>query len=234
VRITLKSQRDVLVFTVAIMVLCVAGNMLLEIVLLGPDLARQLRVPGMISASGLGAVIAYMLGCHMLADYRLAQELEQALQRDQLTGALTRRAFLERARALVGCRCAVIVTDIDDFKGFNDAYGHLAGDKALKQVAQTLMLYCREEDIVARFGGEEFLLILPGYTLGDGERAADELCQLLRSTPVMVHGRSITVTASFGVSEVLAFETIDRAIARADAALYTAKRKGRDRVCIAA
>ena len=233
-RITLKSQRDVVLFALVITVICVSGNLLIETVLLDPDMAREVRVSGMISAASLASVVSYIVGCHMLANHQLTQELELALQRDQLTGALTRRAFLERSRALVGQRCTVIIADIDNFKAFNDQYGHLAGDKALKQVAQTLMLVCRADDLVARFGGEEFLLMLPGMTLEEGQNVADQLCHLLRATPVLVEGRSITVTASFGVSEVMPFETFERALDRADVALYQAKREGRDRVRIAA
>jgi len=97
-------------------------------------------------------------------------------------------------------------------------------------VATTLIRNCRREDVVARFGGEEFLVLLPGTGLGDGARVARRLCDRLREKKVLIDGDHVTVTASFGVAKLDGPDAIDAAIARADKALYEAKNAGRDRV----
>jgi diguanylate cyclase (GGDEF)-like protein len=98
-------------------------------------------------------------------------------------------------------------------------------------VVEVLGRNSRKEDLLARFGGEEFLMLLPGTTPGEGQRVAERLCARLRNNPVLIDGAEHPVTASFGVTEVKTAQDLGAAIGRADAALYAAKRGGRNRVC---
>jgi diguanylate cyclase (GGDEF)-like protein/PAS domain S-box-containing protein len=169
------------------------------------------------------------------------RELEEANARlealattDGLTGLLNQRAFGERlaeefrrARRY-GEPLSLILLDVDHFKTYNDSFGHLAGNAALKRLAEVLREHARETDLVARFGGEEFTLILP-HTVG---KEAVALAERLRSAlEETVWNAQYPITASFGVC-TLTPETDgpETLIARADAAMYCAKSDGRNRV----
>lgn len=230
----LTTKRDVWFFASAVALVCVSANFVIDTLSWSFVPPAHILIYGAIGAAVLSFPLAYMLGLQMLAVSRVTMDLEHAVQFDPLTGTLTRNTFLSRAKDLTKRPSVLIIVDIDNFKDFNDKHGHLAGDAALRQVAQKLTCCSRKSDIVARFGGEEFLILLPDTSLADGERIADELCALLRQTPVIVNGTPTIVTASFGVSQVHPSEAIDHALSRADGALYAAKRSGRDTVCIAA
>ena len=126
----------------------------------------------------------------------------------------------------------LIVADIDHFKKVNDRHGHIAGDVALKQFANTLIRNTREDDIVSRFGGEEFVILLRGVSLQEALASAQRLCERVRSKPVFANGEEFFVTASFGVAELRSVAQIEEVFQRADLAVYRAKREGRDRVCV--
>jgi len=172
----------------------------------------------------------------MLASDLLEQLKEIAIQ-DQLTGVLNRRGVGEQgARAYATARrmdrpVAVIMSDIDRFKNINDKFGHAAGDLALIHFADILKINRRADDILARVGGEEFALILPGTKLKDAMQIADNLCLRLESSPFEVDEVSHVMTASFGVACLSSKDTcLSDVIVRADRALYRSKRAGRNRV----
>ena len=122
--------------------------------------------------------------------------------------------------------------DIDIFKRINDTHGHAAGDDVLQKVAETLVEVSRRIDLVARWGGEEFLLVFPETDL-DGARAhAEALRMAVRETQMTFEGVTFNVTISAGVCEVHdeGLHTVERAVGRVDNALYRAKTAGRDRV----
>jgi diguanylate cyclase (GGDEF)-like protein len=124
-----------------------------------------------------------------------------------------------------------VIADLDDFKQVNDRYGHQAGDEVLRAVAEVLGGSLRELDLAARFGGEEFALILPGTTSSGARRVADQVRELLaRAVVAGPDGKPIRVTASFGVAEFPSCNGVDELVAGADAALYAAKRAGKNRV----
>jgi diguanylate cyclase (GGDEF)-like protein len=158
----------------------------------------------------------------------LLAKLEEVARTDDLTGLLNRRAWNEelqreiaRARREETALCVGII-DLDWFKGYNDEYGHPAGDRLLKQIALTWRSQLRLTDVLARYGGEEFAFALPGCDLDD----ALALTERLRgATPG-------TQTCSVGLVAWDREEGPDRLIDRADAALYTAKAAGRDRVVV--
>jgi diguanylate cyclase (GGDEF)-like protein len=126
-----------------------------------------------------------------------------------------------------------IMIDADHFKQFNDQHGHLGGDQALRTIAQTMLRSLRPQDFAARYGGEEFAIFLPRTQLEDAYSIADRLrMQINQAAIVMPSGNTLpSVTISLGLSEICAEDTLERLIARADAALYRAKQAGRNCVC---
>lgn len=165
-------------------------------------------------------------------------ELEQLARTDVLTGLANRRHADEVLRATIASArrhdraLSAVLVDIDKFKAVNDAHGHAAGDAVLREVALRLAAGLREEDVAARWGGEEFLLLLPDSP------DATVICERLRTSisghPVNVHGLlELTVSASFGWAPWTGEETGEALVGRADIALYAAKAGGRNRVVAA-
>ena len=154
---------------------------------------------------------------------------------DPLTGALNRRglelAFPATADDVVATLSAVLL-DVDHFKRFNDTYGHATGDLVLRHVAGVCGQAIRTGDAVVRYGGEEFLLLLPQADRAQAARIAERVRAAV-ATGATIADRTLAVTVSLGVAERAPGETRDALIARADAALYRAKQGGRDRVEVA-
>ncbi|BAO30740.1 sensor domain-containing diguanylate cyclase [Sulfuritalea hydrogenivorans] len=172
------------------------------------------------------------------------QELEQIALHDTLTGLANRRKFqdryeLERLRqARLGLPLTLILVDVDHFKQVNDVWGHIVGDICLKAVANLLASHLRPIDLVARFGGEEFLVLLSDANAAEGAMVAEKLRRALEGKSIdtgLEAQPSLQITASFGVTTLLPSENIalEAVIERADGAVYAAKRGGRNRVCIA-
>lgn len=183
-----------------------------------------------------GYIATSMLIILMMASDIAAQMREMAIK-DQLTGLLNRRGFSENGeRAFSAARrsdqpLSVIMTDIDRFKFINDKYGHAAGDTALAHFANLVSEDRRQEDIVARVGGEEFALLLPGTELRDAMAIADQLCKKIGATPLKTTVVGLPMTSSFGVAAISDNDaTLDDMVLRADRALYRSKRAGRNQV----
>lgn len=152
---------------------------------------------------------------------------------DPLTGVLNRRHLQDRlleeiARASRGDSFSVILVDLDHFKRINDEQGHAAGDRALCGSCERFQTLLRPYDLLARWGGEEFLILLPATGHEVADLIANRLCQMLAEAPV--GEPPVAVTASFGVATWLPGETSEQLVQRADAALYRAKNAGRNRV----
>jgi diguanylate cyclase (GGDEF)-like protein len=129
----------------------------------------------------------------------------------------------------------VIMLDIDHFKQFNDTFGHEAGDAVLRELGQMLKVNTRGGDVACRFGGEEFVLILPETTLGNAKQRAEDLREKSRQLTVLYHSQALgIVTISLGLATFPECATTAEALLRsADTALYRAKAEGRDRVVTA-
>lgn len=167
---------------------------------------------------------------------KLTAQLRQLAETDGLTGILNRGALEQRAAALLATRPAqqplpLILLDIDHFKGINDRYGHVAGDEVLKETARRLQAALRPTDIVARFGGEEFAIILVDPTAKPDQIAERLRGAFLASPFTLDSGAPLDVTASFGVAAMApaAGSWLDL-VEAADQALYEAKAAGRNRV----
>jgi diguanylate cyclase len=122
--------------------------------------------------------------------------------------------------------------DVDKFKTINDTYGHLAGDKVLQILAQSMIRHVREMDCICRYGGEEFLILLPQTKLDGAQVVLEKIRSLIEKTPVEIEpGCTIAVTISIGAAHWEAGLTFEQVVKQADAALYDAKGRGRNRVC---
>ena len=166
---------------------------------------------------------------------RLIKEKEYLASTDALTGAYNRHKFRElfadelQRKLRYNSGLALIMFDIDYFKRINDEYGHATGDTVLREVAHLSRDLIRKNDILVRWGGEEFMILMP---LGE-EDAAAALAEKLRAA-ISIHSflDMTRVTASFGVSEYVAGDSLETLCARADEALYCAKDQGRNCVCV--
>ena len=170
-----------------------------------------------------------------LGNANLFRDVRENALRDNLTGCFTRSHALEvvdaelrRARRSHS-PVALIMFDIDHFKDVNDRFGHLAGDAVLAAVGARMRDVLRGSDLKCRYGGEEFLVLLPETPLEGAKRVADTIRRDLADMQVPWKDRSLTITASFGVTVALPSEVdVQTIIARADAALYRAKEQGRN------
>jgi len=155
---------------------------------------------------------------------------------DPLTGLPNRAAWSERLDQEVnlwhqrGNSLSLAMLDLDHFKRINDGYGHLAGDKVLKIIANVLRKRLRPNDFIARFGGEEFVLLMPNSSLTEALAAGDALRTAIEGCPFHFKGEPVTITVSMGVAQFQPGERSDLALKRADAALYRAKAAGRNQV----
>jgi diguanylate cyclase (GGDEF)-like protein len=155
---------------------------------------------------------------------------------DPLTRLLNRRGLddaLQVSRAQAARRSlptSAIMVDIDHFKQVNDSFGHEIGDQVLRQVADIISRLCRSSDVIARTGGEEFLVVLPETDLDSARILAERIREAIGQRPIVVDSQRIGVTVSLGVSSVVGDLNLDELSLEADRAMYLAKRGGRNRV----
>jgi two-component system, cell cycle response regulator len=158
---------------------------------------------------------------------------------DSLTGLLNHGAILtvmekELARSVrEGNPVCIMMADIDHFKNVNDTFGHPAGDAVLRETAQKLAASVRPYDSIGRYGGEEFMVVLPGCDLDAAVKRAEIVCDLVCRQPVHVADVSIPITMSFGVAAAYGSTEHSQLLQAADEALYAAKNGGRNRVAAA-
>jgi diguanylate cyclase (GGDEF)-like protein len=194
-------------------------------------------------ASMVAAAILIALGvADRLREQRLAlSQAERHAQTDPLTGVLNRRSLIERLDAACvraqarGLPIALLFIDLDHFKQINDTYGHPAGDACLAAVVAPIQSELRQSDVIGRYGGEEFIVLLSSADSAAAQLIAERIRARVAAVRVTGFGEPIRLTCSIGVAASDALEVWgDALLAQADAAVYAAKRAGRDRVQVAA
>lgn len=176
------------------------------------------------------------------ANLRLQESLRKQAVHDSLTGLFNRRYMMEmlerevRRAARAGISVGVIMMDLDHFKNINDNYGHESGDVVLQEIGRFLQTHVRQEDIVCRYGGEEFIVIMPGTSLDVCKARARSLWDGIKDIQIQVEGCTIShlsVSIGIAMSSDKSITDASELLRMADAALYKAKEKGRDTIVIA-
>ena len=174
-----------------------------------------------------------------LENARLHDIVQRQAMTDELTGLVNRRRFISALEAEIaraasfGGPLSVILADLDDFKPINDRFGHHEGDRVLQAFSAVLLAHMRDVDVAGRLGGEEFAVLLPETSLEGAVAGAERLRQALEDSRLLRADGGRTVTASFGVAQLVPGQTGDELLRVADAALYRAKEQGKNQVCSA-
>ncbi|OHC91504.1 MAG: hypothetical protein A3J87_01760 [Sideroxydans sp. RIFOXYB12_FULL_59_6] len=201
-------------------------------------------MPVLVSASAIikrHQIVGIVVAFHDISNRkRLERELVRRAQTDVLTGLNNRRHFYdlaeqELARAKrYGKPLAMLMLDVDHFKQVNDSYGHHAGDAVLRKLSEVCIAALREIDVIGRYGGEEFVVLLPETDAHRALEAAERLRHALAEAEVpLAGGDMLRFTVSIGVSNLVATDAdLDSVLKRADKGLYEAKNSGRNRVCV--
>jgi diguanylate cyclase (GGDEF)-like protein len=161
------------------------------------------------------------------------ESAERAADQDQLLPVLNRRAFMRELTrhiayaARYGTLASLLYFDFDDFKRINDTYGHAAGDAVLSHFAAMLTAHVRESDVIGRLGGDEFGVILSHAGEQNARRKASSLLEFLNANPARWNGKILPFGVSYGALELRPSDSAETAMARADEAMYSAKRAGR-------
>jgi diguanylate cyclase (GGDEF)-like protein len=169
----------------------------------------------------------------------LNEALKEASTRDALTGIGNRRMLMDRVKAetaraeRMARPMTVALLDVDRFKAVNDAYGHEAGDRALIEIALAIQSSVRDYDVCGRWGGEEFMVIMPEVGAADAAMVIERVRSSIAELDLQVGDSSLRLSASFGIAERRVGESASDTINRADAALFEAKRAGRNRAQVA-
>ncbi|HEU4665090.1 MAG TPA: diguanylate cyclase [Dokdonella sp.] len=184
-----------------------------------------------------GMVLAFGLADHIVSIRHERDLAHQLAEYDTLTGVLNRRAILARLRsAFLAARehdraLAVLFLDLDHFKRVNDSYGHRAGDQCLRAVIAPIATELRQGDALGRYGGEEFLAVLPGATVANAEGVAERIRRRVEEMPMLISGTRVGLTLSIGVATLAPdVTTPEDLVEHADAALYLSKSGGRNLV----
>jgi diguanylate cyclase (GGDEF)-like protein len=202
------------------------------------DYPQEIKLRFLASMFALGIFVAlteYARSRNQVELLKLSAQLDELSSTDMLTGLPNRRALTDfllaenSRRARHGRPFSIIYGDVDDFKRINDTYGHDAGDAVLKAVAQCMRINLRDEDMVGRWGGEEFLIAVPEADETKAWEVAERLRNEVSSLEVRYDINSVRVTMSFGVETVTSDGRIEDFISRADKKLLTAKRSGKNR-----
>ncbi len=208
----------------------------------GPQ--TPLSAHGLAVVHGFNVAVVFCMAAYTARFYydtvrRAEEQLQAQAATDPLTGLSNRRNLIARAERtlaearLAGRPTALVIADIDHFKRINDRYGHDAGDQVLVSIGALLLRSSRAHDVVARWGGEEFLILLPDTSAETAQILAERVRSAVAERSLHQAGERIDATLSLGVSEVREDESLSSAIARADGALYRSKETGRNRVTTA-
>ncbi len=231
----ITNQRELIRYVVTVSAVCVA-------IALAVDVANQLSFfvdwgtcfRSWTITTGLALVLALpisrAIGTAHLELYRAKSHAEELSRTDPLTGLPNRRALIEKVDIAGAETLALVIVDIDRFKGVNDTHGHLAGDQVIRSIGQSMAAELGPLGMVARIGGEEFALLSSGVP---PETVASSLMRFrdkVSSTPVAIEGTALQLTISAGIATRGRGETFDYLFSQADQALYSAKKSGRNRL----
>jgi diguanylate cyclase (GGDEF)-like protein len=175
---------------------------------------------------------------HPMRNALLYREAQRAATTDTLTGLKNRGAFGDRLpkdverSARYGMPLSLVMIDLDDFKSINDTHGHATGDRLLRSVAQAILDTVRKADEAFRYGGDEFVLILPSTGLKGAERVTQRLQRTMSTSSILSELHPVQSSISCGLAAYEAGETAHAFLDRADTALYRAKRAGKNRICL--
>ncbi|MBA3007147.1 MAG: diguanylate cyclase [Desulfocapsa sp.] len=204
---------------------------------------QQTRLYTIIAVIGIFitlALILLIITRRFLKELNIAhEELVNLASVDSLTGLNNRKSAMIRFEEEISSQTrfkdslSCLMLDIDHFKTVNDRYGHQVGDEALVKVAKTLFEMTRSYDIVCRYGGEEFMIIMPRTALKNAKIVAERILKKIADDSIEVPNGQFSLTISCGLAQLNDNEIADKVIGRADAALYQAKNEGRNRICIA-
>lgn len=222
--------------TLASVLLSVLLTIIIELIL-----DKHLSPHGVTIALVIPAIIAPIFS---LLVFSLLAQLDEAERRlhtlstiDELTGAYSRRYFLDLANMELrrasrdGSKFSIAMLDMDHLKQINDNHGHLAGDQALREVSRACRENIRANDVFARYGGDEFILLFPGTDVEEAGRSLERVLQVINALTLEHEGRVIGPRVSIGMHSYGAdCNTLDAILAKADLALYKAKQQGRNRL----
>ncbi len=239
----IRRQPERYLFTLAcgvhgLLMLMVALTMLLGVVNPGDatDPEQIGAVTQFVLVESIVVLVMRAFGVLMLANAHITTELRHFAERDPLTSIFNRRSFLILLQKSVNLMqrmnspLSLLALDLDHFKRINDSWGHGSGDLALRHFVQLACNHLRNEDVIGRVGGEEFLIFLPNTGLEAAAGVAERLRALIEAKPVAGPQGPIALTVSIGVTLIAQGESQDSALQRVDEAMYRAKANGRNRV----
>jgi diguanylate cyclase (GGDEF)-like protein len=205
------------------------------------DYSKKFAEEQVFYARIFGGVVSFLFLASLfllIRTIRLEKKLVEFASKDALTDIYNRRYFMELATIHIersfrmSSSCFVVIYDLDHFKLVNDKYGHLAGDKVLKETAARIKKTIRPYDLFGRYGGEEFILVMSDVDEKNVFNAVERLRQKICAAPVEYENLRIPISASFGISSATPPTDINEATKHADEALYRAKEGGRNRVVV--
>ncbi len=201
-----------------------------------PQVMSQLRMSNLATTL---VMLSTLMQRYFVVIVRAQRQLMEFASVDPLTGLYNRRHFmttvsqeLARSERYGGPLC-IALADLDHFKGINDRLGHDAGDSVLRHVSHVIRSAARNADCVCRWGGEEFMVLLPQTDIDGAVNIAERICQQVSEAPVLVSDQALQVTLTLGVAMLNPGEAFDNAVRRADQALYAGKAAGRNRAVLA-
>lgn len=228
----LKSQSGRTVFCMCVTLFGIAMATGMEFVFYPEEFATTAPGKKALIVSVIAMPVSWLVSGVMRSNLILNEELTKLVQRDRLTDVATRDFFFSRLEQNDRSYGASLMIDIDNFKSVNDTYGHFAGDVVIKMVARVLKSETRKDDIVCRFGGEEFVAFLHKATREEAWAIAERIRQSTKDAIASTDAGDIQVTVSVGGSLKSQIEEIDTSIRRADACLYKAKQTGRNKTVV--
>ncbi|WP_428524546.1 GGDEF domain-containing protein [Roseibium sp.] len=228
---TVKNETEMLIFVLLVTFVSVAASLLLTWIFAPNGLETAALIPAVTVPLLVAPVTTLWVGKLMLRIHKLNEQLAHLVRHDQMTGLLTRVAFLEEFEQSGQTNTGfVMVLDIDRFKEINDTHGHLAGDLIIREVANILKDNTRPDGSAARFGGEEFVTFYPDTSIQHAEMRAEAIRCAVERQDVLVSGRELNCTVSVGLEVFDGSRPLVEVLQSADEALYKAKETGRNRV----